>query len=106
MGLQLVLHLDPLHTDKTCWHLWGGGVWVGMELRLESTHRGGDGALACADTIAALSFKRMRESMEFLEVGHVGCIWWEVLVLHPKPLRTNRRHRRLSGVGRGRRSER
>jgi hypothetical protein len=84
----------------------GGRERGGMELRLESTHRGGDGALACADTIAALSFKRMRESMEFLEVGHVGCIWWEVLVLHPKPLRTNRRHRRLSGVGRGRRSER
>jgi hypothetical protein len=77
-----------------------------MELRLESAHRGGDGALACADMIAALPFKRMRESMEFLEVGHVGCIWWEVLVLHPEPLRTNRRRRRLSGVGRGRRSER
>jgi hypothetical protein len=41
-----------------------------MELRLESTHRGGDGVLAYLDMIAMLSFERMRESMEFLEVGH------------------------------------
>jgi hypothetical protein len=41
-----------------------------MELRLESAHIGGDGVLAYLDTIAVLSFERMRESMEFLEVGH------------------------------------
>jgi hypothetical protein len=39
---------------------WGRG---GMELRLETTHRGGDGALARTDMTAALPFKRTRESM-------------------------------------------
>jgi hypothetical protein len=53
-----------------------------MELRLESAHKGGDGALARADTTAALPFERMRESMEFLEVGHADDIWWEGFVLH------------------------
>jgi hypothetical protein len=77
-----------------------------MELRLESAHRGGNGALARADTTAALSFQRMRESREFLEVGHAGGVWLEGLVLHSESLRTDRRRRCLSGVGRGRRSER
>jgi hypothetical protein len=75
-----------------------------MELRLESTHIGGVGSLPRTDMTEALSFERMRESMEFLEVGHVGGVWWEGLVLHLEPLRTDRRRQRLSGVGRGRRS--
>jgi hypothetical protein len=55
-----------------------------MELQLESAHKGGDGALARTDTTAVLPFERMRESMEFLEVGHADNIWWEGLVLHPE----------------------
>jgi hypothetical protein len=37
--------------------------------------------LACADATAVLPFERMRESMEFLEVGRVSGVWWEGLVV-------------------------
>ena len=42
--------------------------------------------MACADATAVLPFEMMRESMEFLEVGHVSDVSWEGLVVQSKPL--------------------